>query len=473
MATGMVREGKGRMPVTAQGEGRRAAELLEAKIRQSGVSIRSIEERVGWGQATLNQVLSGRTPIRFSHVAAVCEVLGLPLADFYRELAESQAEATPQEAATRAESHADGTALSSLPPSPESPLSEERGGTKIPLQDWELCEALLRKSFESRFSDLKRMLDLAESAVGVARHIRPEEAPSPEFLADLRARAFAELGNAYRLNLRFHDAEESFARARAFLEEGSGDPSLNAQVLDLEASFRTSQRRLNEAVSLLNQVHDLYLEIGDLHLAGRALISKGIYTRCNGDPREAVSLLERGLDLLDRERDPRLIGIGKCALVDAFADCGQYREASRLLFRSGLRETFVAEPLLQLKARWVEGKVHAGLGRLGRAERAFRDTRQEYMQRGQIYDAALVGLDMAAVWLRQGRAEEVRSLAEEIYAVFKDLGVEPEAAKALRFVQEACRREEVTVPMIEGVRTFLERLPWQPGLRFEPALFAP
>jgi tetratricopeptide (TPR) repeat protein len=341
------------------------------------------------------------------------------------------------------------------------------------LHGWPLCEALLRKSQEARFIDLKRMLDLAESAAGVAEHIRPDKYPWPGFLSDLRARAFADLGNAYRLNLRFPEAEASFERAQEYLEQGTGDPALQAQVLDLEASLRTSQRRLDDAISLLDQVQSLYFEVGDLHLAGRALISKGIYTRCHGNPREAVRLLEKGLELLDQERDTQLVNIGRHALVDAWADSGEYREASRLLLRSGLREAYAAEPLLLLKVQWVEGKIHAGLGRLARAESAFSDARQEFLQRGQIYDAALVGVDLAAVWLRQGRAQQVRELAEEMHAIFEDLGVQVEAARALEFVREACRCKAVTVSMIERVRTFLEQLPWQPGLRFEPALFAP
>jgi tetratricopeptide (TPR) repeat protein len=341
------------------------------------------------------------------------------------------------------------------------------------LHGWPLCEALLRKSYEARFSDPKRMLALAEDAAGVAKHIRQEKYPWPGFVADLRARAFAELGNALRLNLRFKDADAAFSQAREYLEQGTGDPYLQAQVLDLEASLRSSQRRLEDAVDLLDQVYSLYVEAGDPHLAGRALISKGINKRSQGEPRAAVSLLEEGLRLLAAERDPQLSGIAKQVLLDALADCGEYRRASRLLLQSGLREVFWAEPLNLLKLRWVEGKIHAGLSRQAQAERAFSEVRQEFLRHGQLYDAALVGLDLAALWLRQGHAMRVQKLAEEMYEILEDLGIEVEAARALQFVHEACRLQAVTVSMIERVRTFLERLPWQPGLRFDPALFAP
>ncbi len=341
------------------------------------------------------------------------------------------------------------------------------------LHGWPLCEALLRKSYELRFSDPRRMLDLADSAAGVAEHIRPEKYPWPGFVADLRARAFAELGNAHRVNDRLSEADAAFERAREFLEEGTGDPALQARVLDLLASLRRDQRRLEEAIALLDQVYSLHFESEDPHLAGRALISIGTNMYYLGRGHEAVNLFEKGLGLLHPGRDPELRDSTNLNIIDALAGCGEYRQASRLLLRSGLGEAFAGEPRNLLKLRWVEGKIHAGLGRPARAESVFGEVRKECLQYGQIYDYAMVGLDLAALWLRQGRAAEVRDLAEEMHAIFEDLGIELEAARALRFVREACRVQAVTVSMVERVRTFLERLPWHPGLRFEPALFAP
>src|SRR4029077_10693353 len=103
--------------------------------------------------------------------------------------------------------------------------------------------------------------------------------PSPGFVMDLRARAFAELGNARRINEQFSEAERDFSRARAFLAEGTGDFLLEARVLDLEASLLSDQARFEDAISLLGKVHNLYQEAGDTHLAGRALISKGFNIR--------------------------------------------------------------------------------------------------------------------------------------------------------------------------------------------------
>ncbi len=305
------------------------------------------------------------------------------------------------------------------------------------LHGWPLCEALLRKSYEARFSDRKRMLSLADSAARVAKHIDVERYPWPGFVTDLRARAFAELSNAYRVNDMFFEAEIALRRAKEFLKEGTGDCLLKAQVLDFEASLRTAQRRLKDAIVLLDRVHRLYLEAGDLHLSGRALISKGGNAHYQGYALESVDIVQRGLRMLDGRRDPFLESLGRLNKIDSLVAAGEYHRAGLELLQSGLRKKFADAPLNRLRVRWIEAKVHAGLDRPMKAESALGAVRQEFLRLGMGYDAALAGLDLAGVWLRQGRAAQVRRLAKEIYATFRDLNLPSEAARALYLAREA------------------------------------
>jgi hypothetical protein len=82
-----IKEGKGEVPRLAHEEGIRAAAILKRRIKDAGFSVRSVERELEWGQKTLNQVLTGDTPLRFSHAAAVLEVVGDDVGDFYLELA--------------------------------------------------------------------------------------------------------------------------------------------------------------------------------------------------------------------------------------------------------------------------------------------------------------------------------------------------------------------------------------------------
>ncbi|HEX3131751.1 MAG TPA: hypothetical protein VH394_30725, partial [Thermoanaerobaculia bacterium] len=91
---------------------------------------------------------------------------------------------------------------------------------------WDMhVEIFLELSFEERYRNPAKMVELARTAQEIAD--RPKQARYGEALhKDLRARAWAELGNAWRVNEHFDSAEESLEKARLLAEEGTGDPLL-------------------------------------------------------------------------------------------------------------------------------------------------------------------------------------------------------------------------------------------------------
>lgn len=342
----------------------------------------------------------------------------------------------------------------------------------LPLEDegsrgWAFAEALLVASREERFRDRQRMRVLAFAASVAARNLDPH-LYGRAAISDLCARALAELANAYRLHDEFESAEEALTQAEGFLPDGTGDPLILARLLEVEVSLRSDQKRLEEALELLGVLHQLYVQLGETHLAGQTLISQGINTAIDDRPQEAVPLFREGLDLIDPEHDPQLAAIGRYGLLNALELCGEYREAGRLLLESGLREAFADDPLNLARLRWLEGKIHAGLGKLWRAEQVLTEVRDGFQERGQGYDSALVGLDLAAVWLRQGKHAAVHELAEEVLKTFAALGIRREGIKAVRYLREACRREMATPALVQRVSGFLRRLEWKPQLRFAP-----
>ncbi len=252
-------------------------------------------------------------------------------------------------------------------------------------------------------------------------------------------------------------------------KSGTGDSLLLARLLDIEASLRIDQRRLEEAAALLDTVHEFYLDLGETHLAGRALVSKGISVAYDDRPQEAVGLLRKGLSMLEPQRDPQLLASSQTALLDALERCGECRKASRLLLKSGLRQTFAAEPLNLLKLRWVEGRIFAGLGKLTRAEEVFTEVEDGFLAVGLEYEAAVASLERDEVLLRMGRTAEMEALAEEALKTFQGLGVGREAVRAVRFLREACRQKAATAGIVRQVVGFLQKLQGRPYLRFEPA----
>jgi len=304
------------------------------------------------------------------------------------------------------------------------------------VQKWGLCESLIARSQACRHHDPEQMVLLAERAAAIAADLDPL-AYGPELTADLRARCLAELGNAHRV---YDDLEAAERALRSAVEEsgrGTQDPLLLARIMDLTASLRGAQRRFGEALELLDAVYQLYESHGDRHNAGRALISKGLYTGYGNDPDEAVRLLSAGLGMIHPASDAKLVISAVHNLIGFLADSGRFSEAQRLLNRT--RRAYYAEGdrVNLIKLRWLEGRIAAGLGRLRRAERVLLEARQELEANGLLYQTALASLDLAAVWLSQGKIAETRALVGELVATFQARRIAREALAALVLFKEA------------------------------------
>jgi tetratricopeptide (TPR) repeat protein len=353
-------------------------------------------------------------------------------------------------------------------PDPED--SRRFEGLSARTHGWAWVETQLALSFELRYRDPHRMLMTTFALTGALEDLGSKKIDRGRYtsgvLSALKTRVWIEFANAARLNHHYDDAEEALSNAAKLLNEETLDPFLAGRHLDVEASLRIDQRRLGEALDLLDKLHRHYLELGETHLAGRALISKGIALHHAEKPQEAVSLLCKGVEGIDSQRDPSLVAVGQEALLHAMVDAGDFRGARRLLMKSGLRKAFADNPLNLLKLRVVEGKIFAGLGKLQRAEEILSEVREKFVALDREYLAAMIDLELAAVLLRWGRAAEVEAVAEEALQIFEDLRIDREALRAVRYLRDACRQREASAGLVQEVVSFLNRLEHHPDLRF-------
>lgn len=329
-----------------------------------------------------------------------------------------------------------------------------------------LVHDLLQRSFDSRYSAPWEMWRLAFMARLVAESLDSHYLGS-EAVADARALAWAELGNSYRVIDELEEAEAALTQAESCLMLGSKSRGLVARIIDLRASLCFSMRQLPEAIALLGAVFEIHRDLGNRHLAGRALSSKGLYLQHAGRVEEAKCVLAESLEFLDPQSDEQLFESTRQCFLRALAECGEYREAARLLLASGLAKKLEGEPLSLARLRWVEGVILSGLGRRARAEHCFLEARTTFLEQDLRYTSSLVELDLAAVWLDLGRTNDAAELAREILATFRGLGVEPEAVRALEFLERACAKAVATSVVVRHVSQFLKRLEHQPELRFQ------
>lgn len=328
-----------------------------------------------------------------------------------------------------------------------------------------LGEILLEQAQEAGFSDPVRSSELARLAVTLADLLAGETAG--EGIEGLRARAWAQLGNALRIRSDHAGAERVFEVAAGLLESSQVSPLETARVLDLQASLKRDQRRFDEATVLMDRVIVIYRGLGQKALLGRALKQKSMICGESGDPEGEIALLRRALELLSPEGEPLTFLAARHNLILALCAAERPRDAFALLFHTRPFYLKQGDRLNLLRLRWAEGTVALGLQRHEQAAVAFHEVREAFLDLGLDYDAALASLDLTEVYAIQGRTADVRRLAEEMLEVFQSRNIHREALGALAALQQAARLEKAGLVLVREISSFLRRARTRPDLRFD------
>jgi tetratricopeptide (TPR) repeat protein len=175
------------------------------------------------------------------------------------------------------------------------------------------------------------------------------------------------------------------------------------------------------------------------------------------DYEEAVATLHRALPLADGDRDPRLPLTLHFNLADNLIQLGRFAEAELLL--PGVRELAerLGNDLDLVRQAWLEARFAAGRGRTDEAAAGFEKVRRAFLTRRIAYDAALVSLELAVLYLRQGRQAEVQEIAAELLPVFTAQNVQRESLATVQLFCDAARREGLSVERVERYAKDLRR----------------
>lgn len=332
-------------------------------------------------------------------------------------------------------------------------------------RSWPLAELLFDRSREEAFEDPAQAESLARLGLEVVALLGAEE-HDPHLVADLEARGAAYLANSLRMRSDLAGAEEAMERAQAALDRGTADPLETGRVLDLKASLRKDQQRYAEALPLLDRAVALYRSVGEERRAARAEVTRAVVTRDAGEPEAAIGLLRTAMSSLPAVNDPRLELCARHNLAVWLTDLDRPLEAWK-----AFRE---AEPLYdhyrdlwtQHRRAWVEGRIQRGLGQLDAAEERLTWAQRGFVEQEIAYDAALVSLDLAAVYAEQGRTGDLKELAAHMLPIFQSRDIHREALAALAYFRQAVERETATASVVRHLLDFLKRARHDPGLRW-------
>ena len=352
--------------------------------------------------------------------------------------------------------------LLALPP----PERRRAVRTEPSFQSWPLCERLIEACHQAVYAEAAGAEELANLAVAVAEELARDDL-GPELVCDMRARAWAAVGEVLRVTSDLRSADEAFTLAEAFLEMGTGDPIEQAWLQELKACLRRDQWRIAEADRLLEDAIATYRRYRDFHLVGRAYLQRGRLHAQAHETESAIRWLQKGLALLEPFRERGLELAARHSLLLLLHESGRWQEAWFMLRAS--REEFLSHggELLVLRLQWLEGKLQQALGDSAAAEGSLAAARAGFIRQGVGFDAALVSLDLAQLYASQRRTGEMRALAEEMLVIFRSRDLHREAIAALILFQRSLEMDTLSSPLVEQLGAYLRRARNDHRLHFE------
>lgn len=336
------------------------------------------------------------------------------------------------------------------------------------------CRRLLEASTEQVFGEPAQAVLTARRGLRLARALADEQ-PHEAAWVDLEALAWALVANAERVAADLDAAHAAMERAEERRAAGSGDLQLAARLLDLGASLESAAGRLDEAVRLADEAVAAYLRLGDRSGLGRALVQKAVFLAHAEETSRAVEVLHQAFEHLVPRRDHRAVLAATQCLAFCLHRMGYDIPAAQLVDQAA---AVVAESaagpgagsrdhVLLLRLRWLKVRIQMSLGHDG--EPALRQIRDELLERGLVYDAAIACLDLAAFYAKHRRLPDLQRLAREMFPVFTSRRIHREALAALLLLRDNLSSGRAEPSFLDQVRGFLERSRHDHRLRFQAA----
>jgi tetratricopeptide (TPR) repeat protein len=288
-------------------------------------------------------------------------------------------------------------------------------------RNWGLYVRLLEASRLYMRTEPAEAVDIVRLAIVVAEHLDPAVVGEKR-IADLRAAAWAALGNVKRLASDFEGSRRAFNEAWRIFEEGTGEPVEAAHILSLESGYMVDMGEFEMAEAALEKALELYQRAGDTHQQGRTLLKMGDAIGYI-NPERGLLHIRRGLTLIDPGKEPRLDLCAQHDLAWYLNDSGQAEEALGVLDRARPLYKQFPDEWTQLRLHWLEGRIARNLGDLEEAEDIYKQLWEELQARSLHHELVLLSIDLAELLVFKGESKRAAELVEQCYPILKSWGL--------------------------------------------------
>ena len=313
------------------------------------------------------------------------------------------------------------------------------------VKTWRFVERLCHESEAVAAGEAERALKLAELALRAA-----ERAPGQGGRrTKLESYCWIFLGNARRVGGSLPGAEAALARAAEMWASWPGAtpiPLAAWRLPDMQASLCRHQGHFVEALKL----HDKALALAPPEAAGRILLKKAFTQEQQGKPEQALAALLEAETRIDKAREPRLLFGVRFNRIVNLCHLQRYDEAAKKLPEVQAMAESGGRPLDSVRVLWLQSKIEAGFGRRAEAEELLDRVRRAFLSREIAYDTAVATLELAVLYLEDGRSAKVREIASELAPIFAAQRVARETLACVELFCKAVQQETVTAELTRG-----------------------
>jgi tetratricopeptide (TPR) repeat protein len=298
-------------------------------------------------------------------------------------------------------------------------------------------------------------VDVVRLAIMVAERLDPALL-GEERVADLRAAAWAALGNARRLASDFEGSRRAFNEAwRILEEEGTNDPVDRAHVIGLESGYMQDMGEFETAEVSLEEALEIYRALRDTHMEGRTLLKMA---DCIGQvyPERGIALIRQALPLIEVAKEPRLELCAQHDLAWFLNDNDQSAEALVVLDRARPVYQQFPDKWTQLRLHWLEGRIASKIGDLAEAESIFGHLWEEFRARNLTHELVLVSIDLAEVFAAQGQTARAAQLVKDCYPIMQAWRLHRYALAAWIVFEKAVSQEHAS-EIFRRIRAYYRR----------------
>ena len=327
-----------------------------------------------------------------------------------------------------------------------------------------LIDLLLERSEALVSVDPREAREVAELAQEVA--LRLPDRYGADVLQSSLARAKAYRANAMRVSGDLRAADRALAELLDHLDL-LPDPLVRAEIWGFTVILRKDQRRFGEAEEFFQQTIAVYRRLGTPTEQCKKLISGANLAYERGRLELAIARLREALKVLPPGEDFRLELFVGHNLAWYLCEAQRYEEAGKVKAAHEPLYQRLTEPLLRWRGRWLDARIANGLGKTEVAEAKLLQVRRRFIDADIGFDAALVSLDLAVLYMKQGRSADVKRLAEEMLPIFHAQDIHREALASLLLFHRAAQAENVNLGMVRDLASYLEKARDQRALHHE------